>query len=142
MSIHVSFTPSGTPYHHSYLYDLESFFWLILWSVAAHRDEDSQHISSKAQHILDSMGTGTLETIAAIKQSRLQDCAMRGGSTMEKTLQLCKNTWASDPIFTKVILGLGTLFHQVDVWEIPRDEPATSMFPRVVNIIMDALNIA
>ncbi|EUC60476.1 WD40-repeat protein (notchless protein), related protein, putative [Rhizoctonia solani AG-3 Rhs1AP] len=53
MSIRVVKVSVGEKYHHSFLDDIESFFWLILWSTAAHLDPAAERPTAAAQSMLN-----------------------------------------------------------------------------------------
>ncbi|CAE6351644.1 unnamed protein product, partial [Rhizoctonia solani] len=63
MAAKVLQVPPGEPYHHSFIYDLESFFWLIFWSAAAHLDNNKARPAPDAQEVLDNMNQHNLKSI-------------------------------------------------------------------------------
>lgn len=142
MSIRVSSIEPGMPYHHNYLDDLESFFWLILWSAAAHIDIDVDYPTNGAQYVLDSMDQDSLRALADWKRSHLSKCRSRNGGPMKELLKSFNNKWASHPIFVNVILRLGVFFQRIEDGEFPEETTPASMFSSVVDILMLELGLA
>lgn len=142
MSIRVSAIEPGTPYHHSYLDDLESFLWLILWSAAAHLDIGVDDPSNGAQYVLDSMDQSSLRALADWKRSHLSQCRSRNGGPMKELLKSFNNKWASHPVFVNVILRLGGFFQKIEYGELPEETAPVSMFSSVVDILMSELGLA
>jgi hypothetical protein len=141
MSLRVLRVEPGTPYHHSYLDDLESFFWLIFWCATAHTDSADHYPTSKAQRMLTKLNHGDLETMAFVKRGLLTDCSQARGIEMRKMLDSFANTWALDPIIRSVILELGRFFHKTyDNPDESRSPPKD--FLKVVCTIQDALSAA
>jgi hypothetical protein len=138
MSVRVLNVPPGKPYHHSYLDDLESFFWLIFWCATAHTDSADHYPSPKAQNMLTVLNHGDLATMALLKQGLLTHCFSVGNGLLQQTLATFQNEWAEDDLFFTVIVGLGQFFFNVHVTpNVPRS-PA-GVFSQVVGIIQAAL---
>ncbi|KAL5632551.1 hypothetical protein ACGC1H_005484 [Rhizoctonia solani] len=55
MAVCVLNIETGTPYHHHFFDNLESFFWLLLWCTAAHLDEGKMHPTPAAQDTLNEL---------------------------------------------------------------------------------------
>jgi hypothetical protein len=138
MSVRVLRVKPGTPYHHSYLDDLESFFWLIVWCVAAHRDSENDHLNPEAQLILNDLNNHNLASMARWKYSLLADCFSAGNGFLEETLNALQNKWARDDLFFTVIVQLGQFFFNVHATPNAPRSPA-GVFSQVVDIIQDAL---
>jgi hypothetical protein len=141
MSVRVLKVKSGTPYRHSYLDDLESFFWLILWCATAHTDSTNHYPTLKAQHMLTVLNYDNLRMMAIMKQGILTYCSQARGIEMCKMLDSFANTWALDPMIRSVILELGRFFHKTyDNPDESRSPPKD--FLNVVRTIQDALSAA
>jgi hypothetical protein len=141
MSVRVLRVKPGTPYHHSYLDDLESFFWLIFWCATAHTDSTNHSPTSDAQRTLTILNHGDLKTMATMKRGLLTDCSQARGMEMCETLDSFANTWALDPMIRSLILQLGQFFYKT------YDDPDESRSPpkdilKVVCTIQDALSAA
>jgi hypothetical protein len=139
MSARVSRVRLGRHYNHSFLDDLESFFWLILWSVAFHIDPGKNHHTKAARRVLRALDQSNGENLAINKQSLLMACSCGTGNDMEQLLHGFRNSWASDPAIISTIVGLGHFFCKVDMGYIRPGEPPTLVFPFVIRTIMDAL---
>jgi hypothetical protein len=139
MSAQVSCVPRGKRYNHSFLDDLESFFWLILWSVAFHLDPGQTDYTNAARDVLWSLDRPDREDLMIEKQSLLMDCCHGTGDDMKQLLQGFDNSWASDPAIISTIVGLGHFFCNVDMGYIRPGQPPTTVFPFVAGTIMGAL---
>lgn len=137
MSVRVLRVRPGNPYPHSFLDDLESFFWLILWSAAAHRDPKSQ-TTYEAQDILNSMSDCNLRGLMSWKKGQLLSCL---DGDMSLALDAFGNKWASDRVFADVIVGLGGYFGSMYLPPTVLRRPA-EVFSRIVEIIESALSLA
>ncbi|KAB5588779.1 CRISPR-associated endonuclease Cas9 [Ceratobasidium theobromae] len=141
MSLRVLEVSPGNPYHHSFLDDLESFFWLIFWCAAAHLDASSHNPTQDAQDELDFMDEYNLKALANWKRSKLSQCSQNSGKSMKRLLKSFKNGWASHPIFINVIVHLGCFFSETDYESLSETKPA-DVFSRFVNIIFKELDPA
>lgn len=139
MSIRVLGVRPGKPYAHSFLDDLESFFWVIVWSAAAHLDSDAQ-TTDDAQIVLNSMSNCNLRLLMDWKLAQLSICYLAEGAMMVQRLDAFENGWASDHIFTDVIVGLGGFFS--NIYNSPKvlRRPA-EVFSQVVDIVEAALSV-
>ncbi|KAL5636331.1 hypothetical protein ACGC1H_004967 [Rhizoctonia solani] len=139
MSIRVVKVSVGERYHHSFLDDIESFFWLILWSAAAHLDPAAERPTAAAQSMLNLLNQEDPYGMVSQKKCQLGDC-LRSGIDMRRSLQQFRNSWASHPLFSDVILKFGTLAH--DYYNAFLEEKHLSpldVFPAVVRVFQDAL---
>ncbi|KAG8743003.1 hypothetical protein FRC10_000511 [Ceratobasidium sp. 414] len=129
-----------TPYNHHFLDDLESFFWLILWSTAAHLDPHVSKGTYDALVVVNNLDHPSLTSIYTQKRTLLSDCDRFGGKVMKSQLASFGNNWAKDPMVVSVIVDLGSFFHGIDNTDLgnPNYEPDI-VFPCVVDIIMNAL---
>ncbi|KAG9084171.1 hypothetical protein FS749_005430 [Ceratobasidium sp. UAMH 11750] len=142
MSYRVLSVPVGQRYKHHFLDDLESFFWLILWSTAAHLDPQVDRGTAMALKIINGLDQPDLDSICAYKKSVLFDCIISGGNEIEGTLISCKNAWASDPNMISVIVGLGSFFAGIGRRDVDApDYHPDIAFPRVVDMILKALEV-
>ncbi|KAG9114432.1 hypothetical protein FRC07_007666 [Ceratobasidium sp. 392] len=142
MSKRVLNVPIGQRYQHSFMDDLESFFWLILWCVVEHVDgprdgsEDTKRTQA-AVWVLNLLDQSNLSNIAAQKGDLMADCIRDNGAAMKRTLVSCNNSWAADPMIVKLILKLGIYFFGISYTKIFKYKP-TKVFPELVKMIMDA----
>ncbi|KAG9082985.1 hypothetical protein FRC06_004744 [Ceratobasidium sp. 370] len=142
MSSRVLRIPVGQPYKHHFLDDLESFFWLILWSAAAHLDPQVRKGTRAALHIINGLDQPNLEHICVYKNSLLSDCGRFAGKAIKKQLASWGNAWAKDPMMVSTIVNLGSFFYGIDNDDLdnPDYEPDV-VFPCVVDIIMKVLGV-
>ncbi|KAH7323324.1 hypothetical protein B0J17DRAFT_240292 [Rhizoctonia solani] len=140
MSVRVTSVPPGEKYHHSFLDDLESFFWLIFWSAAAHLDDGIQYRTASAQSTLDPLTQQGPSGIAKQKLGTLAGCHL-SGIIVRKDLEKFRNSWASDPVLTEVILKFGNLAFEYHFDAIDKETvlPADA-FPKVIRIFQSALS--
>ncbi|CAE6483210.1 unnamed protein product [Rhizoctonia solani] len=106
MSTSVLLAKVGERYHHSFLDDLQSFFWLIIWSVAAHREDSRKRLTPDAQDVLNSMNYSDLNSLCAWKSQLLAFCRGQRGR-LGRTLDGFGNKWGSSGMFRHVIFHLG-----------------------------------
>ncbi|CAE6522803.1 unnamed protein product [Rhizoctonia solani] len=106
MSIRVLTVNPGTRYHHHFFDDLESFFWLMLWSVAAHLDEGQECPTIKAQNLLDKLNQDNMEIMSDCKMSILT--WVQNPDFADENFDAYANDWASDPMLFKAITEMGT----------------------------------
>jgi hypothetical protein len=139
MSIRVLSVRLGRPYNHSFLDDLESFFWLILWSVAARLEHGVVEPTEDALEVLGDLDQTRLTHIASLKRTLLRDCGLRNGNAMRDKLSAFENTWASDPAIVSTIISLGRFFYRIDTEQISSEQPPTLVFPYIASIILDVL---
>ncbi|KAG8771132.1 hypothetical protein FRC12_003826 [Ceratobasidium sp. 428] len=143
MSYRVLKIPVGQRYEHSFMDDLESFFWVILWSVLEHVDANSTRLEVAEQirgaaPILNRLDQFKLDNIASAKMELLADCSLEDGHAMKSNLASCKSSWAEDPMIVKLILKLGVYFFGIKRAKIAKYTPV-KVFPVVVKMITDAL---
>lgn len=138
MSIEVLKLSDDQRYKHNFIDDLQSFFWVILWSVALHLNPGVETSTQHTSDTLDALDQSSLTRLASSKVDLLIECHIDHGFKMDQKLASFKNDWASDESIIAVILGLGDLFAQLQLKMIRALTPAV-IFPRVVDIILDAL---
>jgi hypothetical protein len=138
MSIQVLSVRPGRHFNHTFLDDLESFFWLILWSVAAHLDPGEEP-TDDALRTLQALDRPDLEDMAGRKMRLLRECGYDNGEDMMNRLRLFNNTWASDPAVVSTTISLGRFFHMIDARTISNKQLPAAVFPYIVSIILDAL---
>lgn len=139
MSLRVLEVDPGTPYYHNFLDDLESFFWLIFWSAAAHLDPGARHPTRKAQEALDSMDQCALSLLADWKRAKLRQCSKKSGASIKLLLQSFNNSWASHPLFVNTIVRLGNFFETFDYDELSETSPV-NIFLNIFDVIMEELD--
>lgn len=133
MSIQVLQTEPGDPCDHSFMDDLESFFWLILWSVAAHL-EPGQHPTAAAQKTVNMLEQADLEQILTGKMAIFNECA-DDGVEIKKRLLKFQHRWASNDKVSSLIHSMGKYFNKARL----RENSPTDAFPIVVDMIWEAL---
>ncbi|KAG8741953.1 hypothetical protein FRC11_014566 [Ceratobasidium sp. 423] len=137
MSVRVLTVQAGKRYHHSFIDDLESFFWLVLWSAAAHLDP-GRPITPHAQLLLNQLNQTDFLSLRSEKAATLFNCYMQDGKDMLDLLELVDNEWATHPIFVDVIVEFGRLAHSYYDSQTVNHSPV-DVFPAVVHIFQDAL---
>ncbi|KAG9093108.1 hypothetical protein FRC07_011533 [Ceratobasidium sp. 392] len=140
MSTRVLNVGAGKLYEHHFMDDLESFFWLILWSIIEHVDVKGNQPNQYAQRVLWIFRQPDLEHIANKKIDMLEFC--RGdGMAIYKLLVGCKegNSWAVHPVAVPLIQKLGSYFDKVYTEGSHSKYSPEEAFPVVVGCIMDAL---
>ncbi|CCO32635.1 hypothetical protein BN14_06698 [Rhizoctonia solani AG-1 IB] len=142
MAVKVLRMPVGKPFHHSFIYDLESFFWLILWSAAAHLDNSATHPTLDAQEALDSMNQHNTSSMWKWKMVQLSFCS-REPKTITETLEGFGNRWGLSIMFRDVILKLGAFFDRAlsDETLTELESSPGQTFLSVVNIFRDTLEL-
>ncbi|KAG8690367.1 hypothetical protein FRC08_010556 [Ceratobasidium sp. 394] len=137
MSLRVLDIPIGQRYEHSFMDDLESFFWLILWCVLERVEPGNANPG--VDRLLNLLSQPNLENIASKKSDLLAKCVREGGDAMKDILAPCRNSWATDPMIVNLIIKMGSYFDHIIRKKIFTYTPA-NVFPKIVKIIMDALN--
>ncbi|KAG8776221.1 hypothetical protein FRC12_001036 [Ceratobasidium sp. 428] len=142
MSVRVLNVKIGERYEHSFMDDLESFFWLILWCTAEHVDTIGAKPTREAQEMLDLLDQSNLANIKNQKRSVLGCCADEDGAEMESTLASWKNAWAKDPAIVALILEMGAYFKGVKRFKLTESSDYTpnKVFPTIVDMIMRAVD--
>ncbi|KEP51914.1 putative kinase domain protein [Rhizoctonia solani 123E] len=140
MSIHAIGVSVGEKYDHSFLDDIESFFWLILWSAAAHLDEGVQRRTAVAQSTLDLFNQHNQTGMATFKAGQLSYC-LEDGFIMKMDLRKLGNSWASHRLFSKVIVNFGALVYRYNIAVLKKKNPSpVDVFPEVVRVFLNALS--
>ncbi|KAG9112047.1 hypothetical protein FRC07_007997 [Ceratobasidium sp. 392] len=137
MSLRVLEIPIGQSYQHSFMDDLESFFWLILWCILE-RDERG-NTNPGVDEVLNLLDQSNLAGIASEKSNLLAKCVRDDGDGVRDALARCKNVWATDPMVIDLILEMGTYFNHVSRKKIFQYSP-NKVFPKIVKMITDALD--
>ncbi|KAG8735177.1 hypothetical protein FRC10_010898 [Ceratobasidium sp. 414] len=137
MSLRVLRIPIGQPYEHSFMDDLESFFWLILWCVLERVEPGN--MNPGVDGLLNLLGQSNLGIIASQKSDLLAKCVREDGDGMKDALALCRNSWATDPAVVDLILKMGSYFDRITRKTIFNYTPV-KVFPKIVKMITDALN--
>jgi hypothetical protein len=140
MSSRVLEVKPGHKYRHNFLDDLESFFWVIFLSSAAHLDTDVVGPSKDAQRVLNELDRSDLNSVGEWKSAILNKCAKKSGTKMKFLLRSFRNTWASDPIFVNTLVSFGSYLEGIDLdGEDPSDLSPATVFSTVVDIILSQL---
>ncbi|KAG8709282.1 hypothetical protein FRC11_005715 [Ceratobasidium sp. 423] len=140
MSIRVTGVPSGERYHHTFLDDIESFFWLIFWSATAHLDDGVLYPTPTAQDTLDLLNQQNPGGMEGYKLSQLSLCCIRSGRAMLDKLKKFNNSWASHPLFSNVIINLGQLAYEYYSEAPEKNFLPLDVFPAVVGVFQSALS--
>lgn len=139
MSVRVLKTNPGVRCPHNFMDDLESFFWLLFWSVAAHLDPKKKNATSEALYTLRMLDNDHMGTIAGSKLIILAECSTNGGYDILERLRSFENEWAEEVSVGWLILQMGSYFsshfHSTDQ---PTPEPA-AVFPEIIDMISEAL---
>lgn len=138
MSIRVLETTPGVRYKHNFMDDLQSFFWLLLWSVAIHLDPRG-HTRPGARRMLDSLEQFDLEAIAQFKTTMLTKSFAKNGREMRERLLSLENSWVGEPIISLAI-SLGSFFFSEATLNDSSTCDPSVVFPQVITMISEALN--
>lgn len=118
--------------------DLQSFFWLILWSIAAHLNP-GKNTQAEARAMLDSLEQSNLKAIASAKTTMLTESFVRNGQDMRHQLLLFKNEWVIEPVISLVI-RLGSFFFMEAIASDSSTCEPSVIFPQIVDMILVALS--
>ncbi|KAG9120692.1 hypothetical protein FRC07_003713 [Ceratobasidium sp. 392] len=139
MSLRVLRVQIGQPYEHSFMDDLESFFWLVFWCIVEHVDSPDVEPTKAARDMLNLLDRSELQVIEQSKGNILGDCGREDGDGMRDRLSSYKNAWASDPMIINLLLELGQYFNGISRKKIDQYTPP-KVFPKIVGALMDALD--
>lgn len=140
MSVRVLRVKVGQEYPHNFLDDLESFFWVILWSAAAHLDRTGSQPTRAAQEALNFMDQTSMEGLRKWKYAVLNECSDLSGQEMKNTLAEFGNTWASHPVFVNTLVPLGDYFSRIyRNGGVPSADSLPLVFSEIVDIIRSVL---
>jgi hypothetical protein len=141
MSSRVLKVQPGVKYRHTFLDDLESFFWVIFLAAAAHLDNNEAKPTQVAQTVLNHVDQGSLLVLGTWKAGTITSCFDESGTEMKGMLKSFGNAWASDPLFVNTIVRFGAFLEDislVDDANLSKFPPAT-VFSTVVDIILSEL---
>ncbi|KAG8769580.1 hypothetical protein FRC12_004882 [Ceratobasidium sp. 428] len=140
MSTRVMKIGVGQRYEHHFTDDLESFFWLILWSVIGHVDVEGTHPTGIALRMLNLYSRRDLDFVAIKKELILSACR-ESGLIIHTLLDACKdgNAWAVHPTVVRLVQKLGLYFNTVYTEGSFAKQTPEVVFPIVVDHIMDTL---
>ena len=133
MSVRVLETEPGEPCNHGFMDDLESFFWLILWSVSAHLEPD-QSPTVAAQKTINMLEQADLDQILFGKMALFNECA-DDGTEIKRRLLKFQHPWACNDRVPSLIHSMGKYFNKARL----RDNSPTDAFPTVVDMLYKAL---
>jgi hypothetical protein len=141
MSSRVLQVEPGFKYRHTFLDDLESFFWVIFHAAAAHLDSKDAIPTHVAQGVMDELDRWNLTNLGLWKSGVLISCFKRFGAGMEDMLKEFDNAWALDPIFIKTIVRFGAYLDHIDrsPSSTTLNFPPATVFSTVVDIILSEL---
>lgn len=132
MSIRSLAMKPGARDEYNFMDGLESFFWLILWSIAVHLDPD-QHLTSTAQTTIGLLEQVDLDRLAVYKKGLLFECTEDGEEMKERILGF-ENDWATNDRVSSLIISMGKFLSE---FRLKRYDPHT-VFPQVVDMIWEA----
>jgi hypothetical protein len=140
MSSRVLKVRPGIKYRHTFYDDLESFFWVIFHSAAAHLDSKDAIPTDAAWGVINELDRFGLTNLGLWKSAVLCTCFDEDGDEIKDQLQLFDNTWASDPIFINTIVRFGAYLKSIKPkdYSLSKYSPAV-VFPTVVDIILSQL---
>ncbi|CAE6513050.1 unnamed protein product [Rhizoctonia solani] len=75
MAIKLLRATSLEPIRHTFIHDLESFFWVLLYVIADHRDPGVSQLNAAATHVLDQLDTIHYFSLGNAKHATLGDIA-------------------------------------------------------------------
>lgn len=139
MSVKVLRTDLGVRYTHTFMDDLESFFWLLVWSVAGHLDPEQKAVSSKALETLHMLDNDHMPSIASFKTQILLDCSINEGSDMLDQLDSFQNNWATHDSVISIILAMGKYFFDEVYSSRGLTHAPSVVFPQIVKMISEEL---
>ncbi|CAE6407039.1 unnamed protein product [Rhizoctonia solani] len=122
----------GKPYRHSYLDDLESFFWLIYLSAVGHVDE------GKRANIYQRKEVAIFDNPNMRKLANFKSQMVGEGDRLYSYLNLFENKWAKSYAFKTVLFALEDFFR--GVWE-ERDPglTPTEVFTKITGVLLTAI---
>jgi hypothetical protein len=141
MSSRVLQVEPGFKYRHTFLDDLESFFWVIFHSAAAHLDNKDAILTDEAWDVIVELDRWDLTNLGVWKSAMPTFCYRQSGAAMRRKLKRFGNSWASDPIFINTIVRFGAYLEHISMVEdddLSKFSPAT-VFSTVVDIILSQL---
>jgi hypothetical protein len=131
----------GVKYRHTFLDDLESFFWVIFHSAAAHLDSQDAIPTNVAQGAINALDQWELTNLGLWKSGALTSCFKQCGAEMRDKLRSFDNAWASDSIFVNTIVRFGAYLEHISLVDDgdPSKFPPATVFSTVVDIILSQL---
>ncbi|QRV92496.1 kinase domain protein [Ceratobasidium sp. AG-Ba] len=137
MSINVLNVAPGEQYEHSFMDDLESFFWVLLYAMLGHADPPVKILNPAAVGMLDRLDDDDMSRVRAFKVECLVQCC-RLPEEMIKKLRSTENSWAYNEALSQALIRLGSFFCDEDDTPLSQMTPADA-FPKVVDIFIEAL---
>jgi hypothetical protein len=137
MSRHVLDARPGKHYEHTFIDDLESFFWVLFYTVAGYADPGVNNLTQTASDVLDRLDHEDLSMLRCYKDVYIRGCR-RKGLAMRRTLGAFRNSWVSDPALVTAIVKLGVIFDDYAEDKLSEQLPE-NLFPKIVNIFLEAL---
>ncbi|KAF8600861.1 hypothetical protein BDV93DRAFT_608443 [Ceratobasidium sp. AG-I] len=117
---------------------MSSFFWLILWSVAAHLGP-GENAQDDARAMLNSLEQFDLDAIAVFKTAMLTKSFVKNGQEMRDRLLSLGNDWIIEPVIP-LIIRLGSFFFIEATAGNSSDCDPSVVFPQFVDMILVALS--
>ncbi|KAG8680687.1 hypothetical protein FRC08_016105 [Ceratobasidium sp. 394] len=139
MSTRITGMDVGYRYQHHFMDDLESFFWLLLWSVAEHIDHGNQP-TQQAEKFLQRWERLSLDCMHDSKFVWMYYCADDDGYRMKNMLASWNNSWAKHPGVVTLILELESYFCKVKRRTKLLTYTPPVVFPTIVEMILRAIN--
>ncbi|KAG8687590.1 hypothetical protein FRC09_013404 [Ceratobasidium sp. 395] len=138
MSVNVLSVRPGQKYHHSFMDDLESFFWVLLYTIAGHTNPGTKSATPAALKVVDQLDLEDMDAVYAFKVSHLNGYS-RGLKSVTKAVCEFGNDWACNKHLVSVLIQLGTFFHYNSNGTSFSDLTPAVVFPKILDIFMDAL---
>ncbi|QRW06614.1 Transposase family Tnp2 protein [Ceratobasidium sp. AG-Ba] len=137
MSVNVLSVQPGQHYEHTFMDDLESFFWVLLYTIVGHADSDTRELSSAAIGIIGPMDHEDESVVQKFKVSFITDCK-ESPEKVERTLYEVQNVWLSHRAVVSTLVQFGSFF--VDHGGALHYEAIPGeMFPQVVDMLVSVL---
>ncbi|KAG9109429.1 hypothetical protein FRC07_008325 [Ceratobasidium sp. 392] len=129
---------AGERYQHSFMDDLESFFWVLFYTVVGHTNPGVQNLDPAAKKILDRLDDPSMDSVWRAKSFHLKRFHEHPEETTEKLRKLTNNSWASDDILIQLLIRLGSFFYDNEELELESMKPEEG-FPKIVDMFIEAL---
>ncbi|KAG9119588.1 hypothetical protein FRC07_005331 [Ceratobasidium sp. 392] len=137
MSTKVLNVKPGNRYKHGFIDDLESFFWVLFYTVVGRRNSITSHPDPAAMEILNKLDSESMAVVRWHKLEYLEDCH-RNPELMIGELRKIENSWASDDTLIQLLVRLGSFFYDEGEVRLTEMEPEYA-FPTVVDLFIKAL---
>ncbi|KAG8753793.1 hypothetical protein FRC11_007131 [Ceratobasidium sp. 423] len=124
-------------YRHHFYDDIESFFWVMLWTSMAHADPGKKPNEHAMKFLADFNIVDTRNSHIAWKEETLEDCRLSSGQATIARLNACCNEWASSFLIHTVLVGVGSYLGSLRKME--GISPPGEVFGTVLRLIQGEL---